>query len=61
VTVDNDRDRCELVNFRYNDHFYIVDKLFERANLVNGFDDTAQIITILHEKPKRGFWSRLFG
>lgn len=52
--------RCEMVNFRYNEHFYIVDKLFEQARLINGYGDTMQTVTIKH-KAKPGFWARLFG
>ncbi len=60
VDGDDSETKCEMVNFRYNDHYYIVDKLFDEAKLVNGYDDTAQIITIKH-KNNRSFWSRLFG
>ena len=61
VVIDNDKEKCELVNFRYNNHFYVVDQLFDKANLVNGFGDTAQIIVIERGKKKKGFWSRIFG
>lgn len=59
VVVDTDDSKCELVNFRFNDHFYIVDKLFDKAKLVNGFDSSKEEITI--SRDKKGFWSRLFG
>ncbi|MBP9742405.1 MAG: P-type conjugative transfer protein TrbG [Burkholderiales bacterium] len=52
--------RCEMVNFRYNEHFYIVDKLFEQARLINGYGDNIQTVTIKH-KAKPGFWARFFG
>ena len=57
--VGTDTSQCELVNFRFNDHFYIIDKLFDKAKLVNGFDRSAETITISRDKP--GFWARLFG
>lgn len=53
--------KCEIVNFRYNNHFYIVDKLFNQAILMNGFDDTEQTIEIDRNPDKLGFWARLFG
>ena len=58
---DSGSDKCEMVNFRYNEHFYIVDKLFNKAKLINGFGDHAQIVTILRNPDKPGFWARLFG
>lgn len=58
---ETDKHKCEMVNFRYNNHFYIVDKLFNEAILMNGFDDTAQTIEILRSPDKPGFWARLFG
>gem|GEM_PF-913968 len=63
ILVDGDEKggRCEMVNFRYNDHFYIVDKLFNQARLINGYDDRMQIITIKRKPDKPGFWARLFG
>ena len=51
-------DECELVNFRFNDHFYVVDRLFEEAKLINGFGDKSQIIFI--KKKHSSFWSWLF-
>ena len=60
VIPDSDPDQCEMVNFRYNQHFYIIDKLFNNAKLINGFGDSAQTITI-KRNPKPGFWARLFG
>ena len=38
--------KCEMVNFRYNQHFYIIDKLFNQAQLITGFDNSMQKITI---------------
>lgn len=61
VLVDGDNNKCEMVNFRYNNHFYVIDRLFNRAKLVNGYDDDAQIITIVHNPEKPGFWARIFG
>ncbi|MDQ5920646.1 MAG: type secretion system protein TrbG [Pseudomonadota bacterium] len=52
--------RCEMVNFRYNNHFYIVDRLFDQARLINGYGDEMQTVTI-KRKEKPGFWARLFG
>lgn len=60
ILANGDENKCEMVNFRYNSHFYIVDKLFNKAKLVNGFGRTAQTITIIKNPPK-GFWARLFG
>ena len=57
--VGTNTSQCELVNFRFNDHFYIVDKLFDKAKLVNGFDSSVETIIISRDKP--GFWARLFG
>jgi len=62
VLIDGDDTgtKCEMVNFRYNDHFYIVDKLFNQAKLINGFGDYTQTVTITRN-PQKGFWARLFG
>jgi type IV secretion system protein VirB9 len=62
VAVDGDSSgkRCEMVNFRFNDNFYIVDKLFEQAKLINGDEEHMQTITIRHKSEQPGFWSRLF-
>jgi P-type conjugative transfer protein TrbG len=54
-----DKLQCELVNFKFNDHFYIINRLFDEATLMNGFDNKAQIITI--RKKQSGFFARLFG
>lgn len=56
-----DKNRCEMVNFRYNNHFYIVDKLFNQAILMNGFDNTKETVDILRSPDQPGFWARLFG
>jgi P-type conjugative transfer protein TrbG len=71
VLVDNDNEHCELVNFRYNDHFYIVDKLFNKARLANGAVSSPEGIIISREitdgsnrsfgSNKKRFWSTLFG
>ncbi|MFN7094740.1 MAG: P-type conjugative transfer protein TrbG, partial [Burkholderiales bacterium] len=61
VEGDATETKCEMVNFRYNDHFYIVDKLFSTARLINGFDDYAQTITITRKAKKKSLWARLFG
>jgi P-type conjugative transfer protein TrbG len=53
-----DSSECELVNFRFNDHFYVVDRLFEKARLINGFGSNSEIITINKKHPN--FWSWLF-
>lgn len=61
VLVDGgDDSSCEMVNFRYNNHFFIVDKLFNQAKLINGYGDSMETITI-QRNPKPGFWARLFG
>jgi type IV secretion system protein VirB9 len=62
----NDNSQCELVNFRYLESYYIIDKLFSRAKLVNGFGRNAETITITSNDAsnnviKRRFWSRIFG
>jgi type IV secretion system protein VirB9 len=57
----DDKDKCELVNFRYLSNYYIVDKLFDKARLVNGFNGTKQIITIVHKPTTPSFFNRLFG
>lgn len=61
VDGDDSETKCEMVNFRFNDHFYIVDKLFNQARLINGYGDYMQIITLKRKPDKPGFWSRLFG
>ena len=58
---DSSEGRCEMVNFRYNDHFYIVDKLFNKAKLINGYDNNMQSIMISRKPEKPGLWSRIFG
>ena len=61
VMVDgNNSSQCEMVNFRYNERFYIVDKLFNQAKLINGFGKNVETITI-KRKGKPNFWSRLLG
>mgnify|MGYP000473397064 CR=1 FL=1 len=60
VMINNDPNKCELVNFRYNQNFYIIDKLFDKASLMNSFENRSQIIMIEHINNK-GFWHRLFG
>lgn len=54
-------EKCEMVNFRFNDHYYVVDKLFRKAKLVNGFGDKAQVITVSLNEEHKSFWSKLFG
>lgn len=61
VEGDINQNKCELVNYRYNNNFYIVDKLFTKARLINGFGDYVQTITITRNSDKPGFWQRLFG
>ena len=66
VVNNNDASHCELVNFRYTDNFYVIDKLFDKAKLVNGFDNNAETIMITSKSAKtsstrRRFWSRVFG
>jgi P-type conjugative transfer protein TrbG len=53
-----DKSQCELVNFKYNHQFYIINKLFEEAKLMNGFGKHAD--TIIIRKKHKGFLSRLF-
>jgi type IV secretion system protein VirB9 len=60
IIPDSNSSDCEMVNFRYNDHFYIIDKLFNQAKLMNGFGNSVETITI-KRNPKPGFWARLFG
>ena len=60
VILDDDDNKCEMVNFRYTNHFYIVDRLFNRAKLISGNPDSFQTITI-QRNPPPGFWARLFG
>lgn len=62
ILVDGDESetKCEMANFRFNDHFYIVDKLFNQAKLINGYGDYMQTITIKRKPDKPGFWARLF-
>lgn len=54
-------EKCEMVNFRFNDHYYVIDKLFKKAKLVNGFGDKVQVITISLNEEHKSFWSKLFG
>lgn len=68
VLADYSDSECELVNFRYNEHFYIIDKLFDRAKLVNGFGKNQQVVMIMHNldgdntiRPKQRFWTKVFG
>ncbi|MBY0380042.1 MAG: P-type conjugative transfer protein TrbG [Burkholderiales bacterium] len=66
IINNNDYSHCELVNFRYVDNFYIIDKLFDKAKLVNGFDNNAETIMITSKFTKslhtrRRFWAHLFG
>lgn len=60
VDGDDSETKCEFVNFKYDNHIYIVDKLFNKARLMNGYDDYQQVVTITRN-PEKGFWSRLFG
>lgn len=53
-----DSEQCELVNFRFNDHFYVVDRIFEEARLINGFGDNSEIVFV--RKKQSSFWSWLF-
>ncbi len=59
----NDSEHCELVNFRYIHNYYVIDKLFDRMKLMNGFDFNAETITIASDKAKtsRRLFSKLFG
>lgn len=57
----SDKQKCEMVNFRYNNHFYIVDKLFNEAILMNGFGNASEIIKIYRNPDRAGFWAKLFG
>lgn len=61
VDGDDSEQRCELVNFRFNDNFYIVDKLFKSAKLVNGYGDYVQTITLTRNPERPNLWQRLFG
>lgn len=60
VNGDDSETKCEMANFRYSDHFYIVDKLFDEAKLINGYGDYMETITISRKPEKPGFWARLF-
>ena len=62
VLVDGSKNdnQCEMVNFRFNQHFYVVDKLFDQAKLISGFDDSMQTITIQHKK-EQDFWAWVWG
>ncbi len=60
LAEEGNDEECEMVNFRYLENFYVIDKLFDRAKLINGFDDNIQTITIEHTKDS-GFWSRMWG
>jgi P-type conjugative transfer protein TrbG len=57
--------QCELVNFRYDNHFFIIDKLFDKAKLTNGFGSRAETVTIIRDgilkSGKHRGWSHLFG
>lgn len=61
VDGDDSEQRCEMVNFRFNDNFYIVDKLFKSAKLVNGYGDYVQTITLTRNEHTPNLWQRLFG
>ena len=59
--ADDSGKTCELVNFRYKDHFYIIDKLFKKAKLYNGFGDKTEDIYITLKKNNSGIFSKIFG
>jgi type IV secretion system protein VirB9 len=52
-----DKSQCELVNFKYNHQFYIINKLFEEAKLMNGFGKHADTIIIRKKHKKTLFGS----
>jgi type IV secretion system protein VirB9 len=62
IVANNDYSgkNCEMVNFRFKSHFYIVDKLFDQAMLINGFGENVETVRIKKEEKKKGFWARLF-
>jgi P-type conjugative transfer protein TrbG len=62
IVANNDYNgkNCEMVNFRFKNHFYIVDKLFDQAILVNGFGEKVETIRLKREETKKGFWAKLF-
>ena len=43
-------DQQRLVNYRFVDHRFEVDKVLERARLTAGVGDSATIVTITHTK-----------
>ncbi len=61
VDGDDTETKCQYLNWKYDNHVYIVDKLFNKAKLFNGYGDYEQDITITRDPDKKGFWARLFG
>jgi P-type conjugative transfer protein TrbG len=60
LCVDNHNQGCELVNFKYIDHCYVVEQIFSQAKLINGFGRNAQTITIKHRDKHMTWWEKLF-
>jgi len=61
----NDSSECEMINFRYVNGYYIIDKLFRQAKLINGFGRNAETLLITsndanNKVTRRRFWSRVF-
>lgn len=65
VLVSGDNSQCELVNFRYDNHFFIIDKLFDQVKLVNGLGKDAETLVItrdgISKTTRRRGWVHLFG
>ena len=59
--ADDSGKTCELVNFRYKDHFYIIDKLFTKAKLYIGFGDKTEDVFITLKKKNTGLLTKIFG
>lgn len=60
VLVNDSNTDCELVNFRYNHNFYIVDKLFTKARLINGDNRNSPQEVTISRGDSTGFWERLW-
>ena len=58
---DDTETKCQYVNWKYDNHIYIIDELFNKVLLMNGYGDYQQTITITKNPDKPGFWARLFG
>ncbi len=61
VVLGADGSTQQVVNFSIKDNFYIVEKIFDKAELILGNDRNQERVIITHTKPKKGFWSSIFG